>query len=880
MMMEEEEETLFDQDNLLGRSENLTNDKQEQKRKLAKTSALSAAFFCLGLCIAIPGPTLLDLGKMVGEDTHHMVLVFTARSLGYLLGSVGGGILGDLWDQQMLLALILGITAVATAGIPWCTALSSMAVLISVHGVAIGVLDSGGNVFCIRIWGKQSPSYMQLLHFAFGVGAFLAPLVAWPFLSNTSSLIGINDSVGLPYTFEVQAFHSLPGTISGKLKDSDGVTDATERSKRDLSGLMISLGYVKSLQESPPASRISSNIAWIKHRSRREDPGNEDKSVFNVSTTGLVNGTRNLGESDLRGNHSLTNETSADIPVTTEATPAPLPLPKKPRITDGESLSPKHADGEPNNAKLADIIRNPQKDLPPNLAGLETVAPPTTTVAPEQDDSSIHNDTLIKVNGSAALEKNGYNSTTDDEDDSRLLSTTLVRLNSTAATAVSATTTTTSTETPTTTTTAKSTFSSQPTLKVSTTTSHNADTSLHGNQPESPHTPSSSAGVETQTEETFKSISTSQPNTTSNSTLQPRDTLQFFIETVRNMSKIQFAYLVIGLLLAANSTIFCVLYMQDRAAHRSGPISTPLSHEEMTRPPKSACFIFIFLGLLFLFFFTYVGMEVTYGGLLPTFAMGFPGVIDTPAGGATLVALFWGSLAFGRGMAIFVARWFKPPCMMVVDLSLTLAGALVLVAGINASPKLLWVGTVTLGLGMSSLFPTAMSWTDFYYPLSSRAAAVFVAGCGIGEMIVPALTGQLYHSVDHMALMYVVLASSCFLVLLFSVLQILACQSVRGHQGKIGNGSPSRSHSGFMRLESSEDMADAVDMDLMEETVLGAEVTVLDIQEGSVEDLRLATTRKRGRGGRGRGSHQENGGLVYQEDNDTSESTKLVELSD
>ena len=72
-----------------------------------------------------------------------MVLVFTARSLGYLLGSVGGGILGDIWDQQMLLALTLGITAVATAGVPWCTALSSMAVLISVHGIAIGVLDSG-----------------------------------------------------------------------------------------------------------------------------------------------------------------------------------------------------------------------------------------------------------------------------------------------------------------------------------------------------------------------------------------------------------------------------------------------------------------------------------------------------------------------------------------------------------------------------------------------------------------------------------------------------------------------------------------------------------------------------------------------------------------
>ena len=45
------------------------------------------------------------------------------------------------------------------------------------------VIFSGGNVICLRIWGKDSGPYMQALHFAFGVGAFMAPLVAAPFLS-------------------------------------------------------------------------------------------------------------------------------------------------------------------------------------------------------------------------------------------------------------------------------------------------------------------------------------------------------------------------------------------------------------------------------------------------------------------------------------------------------------------------------------------------------------------------------------------------------------------------------------------------------------------------------------------------------------------------
>ena len=42
---------------------------------------------------------------------------------------------------------------------------------------------SGGNVLCLNIWGMNSGPYMQALHFSFGVGAFVAPLIAEPFLA-------------------------------------------------------------------------------------------------------------------------------------------------------------------------------------------------------------------------------------------------------------------------------------------------------------------------------------------------------------------------------------------------------------------------------------------------------------------------------------------------------------------------------------------------------------------------------------------------------------------------------------------------------------------------------------------------------------------------
>lgn len=105
-------------------------------------------FECLkqGLCIAIPGATLLDLRDRTHTDTETVSLIFTARSLGYLLGSIVGGVLFDYFDQQILLFYTLFLTGVATIAVPWCTALIALTCMIAVQGLAMGVLDTGERV--------------------------------------------------------------------------------------------------------------------------------------------------------------------------------------------------------------------------------------------------------------------------------------------------------------------------------------------------------------------------------------------------------------------------------------------------------------------------------------------------------------------------------------------------------------------------------------------------------------------------------------------------------------------------------------------------------------------------------------------------------------
>ena len=64
------------------------------------------------------------------------------------------------------------------------------------RGLASGSLDTGGNVLLLNIWqGRDSGPYMHALHFTFGIGAFLAPLISRPFLVNVEEVEHLNDSL-------------------------------------------------------------------------------------------------------------------------------------------------------------------------------------------------------------------------------------------------------------------------------------------------------------------------------------------------------------------------------------------------------------------------------------------------------------------------------------------------------------------------------------------------------------------------------------------------------------------------------------------------------------------------------------------------------------
>lgn len=552
-------------------------------------------------------------------------------------------------------------------------------------------LHTGGNIYCIQIWGKNSGPYMQTLHFCFGVGAFIAPLLAKPFLSADAVSSALNASG--PGILHIQG-----GNIP-LVMPQYGHSDGEGKGHRDPRGLPWDLEHV---------------IA------RREAEEN---------LTGSSNGTR---------------ATTTTLKVVTTTLHPP---PKKPYSHDGV-LSDDAAEKDPTKQ-----LREPDVALSSSSTASPTVPPQPSsehTSVPNADQTDNNNNNTAKNMTGAApvpITPNAETSTTIPPTPSPATTTTTTvaptKMASTATTVLRPT-------------------STQKTRDNSSVSVLPNTTLAPAESTEHPHKPVKTMG----------------------------DIVKSTLEALKHMSTIQFAYLIIAVILLLSSILFIALYCWEKRESVLTSLGTDEDRGEIT---ESQGFRFQMLILLFIFYFMYVGMEVTYGGFVMTFAV--QAISWSKDRGTIVTAIFWGAMAAGRGIAIFVARCCRPSVMLIIHLVMTLVAAMILSFGVSHYHYLLWVGTLLLGLGLSAIFPTGLSWAERYMKLTGKATAVMVVGSALGEMCVPVITGYFFTQINLMSLMYIILALSTVASILFVIMQNLA--SNRGDRYSVSK---------FLQLDEGESM--------------------------------------------------------------------------
>ncbi len=146
-------------------------------RPLLTTAAYYLAFIGLGMGTAAAGPALPYLARHTASTLDQISFIFVAGSFGYLVGSFFGGRAYDRFQGHRILAIVLFASAILQALVPVLPRLWLLASVLILLGMTQGVLDVGANTLLMWTHGKKVGPFMNGLHFFFGIGSFVAPII-------------------------------------------------------------------------------------------------------------------------------------------------------------------------------------------------------------------------------------------------------------------------------------------------------------------------------------------------------------------------------------------------------------------------------------------------------------------------------------------------------------------------------------------------------------------------------------------------------------------------------------------------------------------------------------------------------------------------------
>jgi FHS family Na+ dependent glucose MFS transporter 1 len=186
-----------------------------------------------------------------------------------------------------------------------------------------------------------------------------------------------------------------------------------------------------------------------------------------------------------------------------------------------------------------------------------------------------------------------------------------------------------------------------------------------------------------------------------------------------------------------------------------------------------------------LFLLLHVGAQTSYGGWIVSYTI-FKG-LATASQAAYLAATFYGLLAAGRLVAVFLSRRSRPGVLLLIDLAGCMLGA----GAVLLRPRsihVLWLGTICEGLAMASIFPVTLHFIEERMGLSGTTTGWVLVGSSIGGMSFPMLVGQLFESFGPHIMLVIIMVDFVFAfgVLLAMVVQSRKKTAIQGRSdGKI-----------------------------------------------------------------------------------------------
>ena len=134
------------------------------------------------------GASLPTLSIKLSKSEEELGIIFTARGIGYLLGTLGSaGVLNYpsiTLSKQNLTSISIFISGLCMMLIQSLTHFRTLLFVFGIQGIAFGGIDTFANCALPELWKLDTNPWMQSMHASFGIGALVGPALVGHFKFN------------------------------------------------------------------------------------------------------------------------------------------------------------------------------------------------------------------------------------------------------------------------------------------------------------------------------------------------------------------------------------------------------------------------------------------------------------------------------------------------------------------------------------------------------------------------------------------------------------------------------------------------------------------------------------------------------------------------
>lgn len=213
-------------------------------------------------------------------------------------------------------------------------------------------------------------------------------------------------------------------------------------------------------------------------------------------------------------------------------------------------------------------------------------------------------------------------------------------------------------------------------------------------------------------------------------------------------------YAIVGIILLLMAILF--IFKQF------GFANTQIRNEQkIEQKPINMVTLNTFLSAMFFFFYT-----ATEGGIgLWIYSVMTEQRNFDPVLAGTLVAIYWGSLTFGRFMVGFITKKFSDNAIILASILISLFSMLLLCIPTHTTTI---IGLITLGMGLSGIYPCTMNATHSRYEIEKAKILMGhqVGSACLGFAIMTPLLGII---IQRIGLNYLPVITTCFTIILLTI---------------------------------------------------------------------------------------------------------------